>query len=138
MYGSDICVIWPLVCPSQFGNEKRRLGTYELKEDAARAYDQVAGILGRSDLNFPNSDTLEIKGPRSDGADKAVAAAVEAARAFVAAGGNNQASIYTGVSKDKRTNTNPWQSKIVVSSEQSSKNMGYIVSALMRALMHAH
>ena len=124
MYGSDICVIWPLVCPSQFGNERRRLGPYELKEDAARAYDQVAGILGRSDLNFPNSDTLEIKGPRSDGADKAVAAAVEAARAFVATGGkrsggntSNQTSTYIGVRKVKRSNTNPWQSKLHVSSK---------------------
>ena len=124
MYGSDICVIWPLVCPSQFGNEKRRLGTYELKEDAARAYDQVAGILGRSDPNFPNSDTLEIKGPRSDGADKAVAAAVEAARAFVAAGGKSsggnymyQTSTYIGVRKVKCCKTNPWQSKIYVSSK---------------------
>ena len=89
-------------------------------------------------MNFPNSDALEIHGWRSEGADEAVAAAVEAAKAFVAAGGNNQASIYTGVGKVKSCKTNPWQSKIVVSSEQSSKNMGYIVSALMRALMHAH
>ena len=88
-------------------------------------------ILGYSHLNFPCSDAIETDGWKSKGADKAVAAAVEAARAFVAAGGNNQASFYTGVSKDKRTNTNPWQSKIVVSSEQSSKNMGYIVSALV-------
>jgi len=124
---------------SQFGNKKRRLGSYELQEDAARAFDKVARILGRSDLNFPNSYAAEINGPRSEGADKAVAAAVEAASTYVAANGKfSQTSIYTGVSKDKRTNTNPWQSKIVVSSEQSSKIMGCIVSALMRALMHAH
>ena len=70
--------------PSQFGPKSIRLGTYELEEDAARAYDKVARILGRSGLNFPNSDALEIHGPRSEGADKGVAAAVEAARAFVA------------------------------------------------------
>ena len=126
------------MCPSQFGNERRWLGTYELEEDAARAFDKVARTLGHSGLNFQNSDELEIHGWRSEAADKAVAVAVEAAKAFVAAGGSNQTSIYTGVSKDKRTNTNPWQSKIVVSSEQSSKIMGCIVSALMRALMHAH
>ena len=99
----------------------------------------MARALGRSDLNFPNSDTLEITGPRSEGADEAVAAAVEAAKAFVAANGKvSQASIYTGVCKDKRTNTNPWRSTIMVSSEQSTKNVGCVVSALMRALMHAH
>ena len=32
-------------------------------------------MLGRPGLNFPNSDALEITGPRSDGADEAVAAA---------------------------------------------------------------
>ena len=126
------------MCLSQFGNKKRRLGSYELQEDAARAFDKVARTLGRSRLNFPNSDALEITGPRSEGADEAVAVAVEAAKAFVAAGGNNQTSIYTGVNKEKRTNTNPWRSTIRVSSEQSSKNMGCIVSALMAALMHAH
>ena len=121
------------------GNEKTRLGTYELEEDAARAFDKVARILGRSGLNFQNSYELEIHGPRSEAADKAVAAAVEAASTFVAANGKvSQTSIYTGVSKDKRTNTNPWSSHIRVSSEQSTKNMGCIVSALMRALMHEH
>ena len=76
---------------------------------------------------------MEITGPRSEGADKAVAAAVEAAKVFVAAGGNNQTSIYTGVSKisKNRNEKNIWRSEIRVSSEQNSKNMGYIVSALM-------
>ena len=46
-----------------------------------RAFDKVARILGRSDLNFPKSDLLEIKGPRSKGADEAVAVAVTAANA---------------------------------------------------------
>ena len=128
------------MCLSQFGNKVRRLGSYELEEDAARAFDKVARTLGRSDLNFPNLDALEITGPRSEGADEAVAAAaVEAASTYVAANGKfSQTSTYTGVSKVKRWKTCPWQSKIIVSSEQSSKNMGCILSALMRALMHAH
>ena len=127
------------MCLSQFGNKVRHLGSYELEKDAARAFDKVVRILGRSELNLPNSDGLEITGWRSQGADKAVTAAVEAASTYVAANGKfSQTSIYTGVSKDKRRNTNPWQPKIMVSSEQSSKNMGCILSALMRALMHAH
>ena len=101
--------------PSQFGGKSIRLGTYELEEDAARAYDKVARILGRSGLNFPNSDALEIHGLRSKGADKAVAAAVEAARNFVAAGGNNRTSTYVGVSKHISHTRNPWQSMIKVS-----------------------
>ena len=75
----------------------------------------MARILGRSGLNFPNSDALEITGPRSEGADKAVAGAVEAARSFVAAGGNNYASIYIGVTKGKSRPKTPWQSRIQVS-----------------------
>ena len=62
----------------------RGLGTYELREDAARAHEKVARILGRSGLNFPNSDALEITGWMSEGSDKALAAAVETARTFVA------------------------------------------------------
>ena len=93
----------------------RNLGTYELEEDAARAFDKVARVLGRSDLNFPNSDALEIHGPRSAGADIAVAAAVESARTFMAADGKNQTSIYTGARKHKRSSKNPWQSRIYVS-----------------------
>ena len=114
-------MIWPLVCFSQFGHKRRYLGAYELQEDAARAFDKVARVLGRSGLNFLNSDTLEIHGPRSEGADDAVAAAVEAARTFVAAGGNNQSSIYVGVHKifdqSKSNLKNPWQSQIRVRSK---------------------
>jgi len=112
----------------------RNLGTYELEEDAARAFDKVARVLGRSDLNFPNSDALEIHGPRSEGADKAVAAVIDHARTFVAAGGKNHTSIYIGVSKDKRGPKNPWQSMIMV----SSRNVGSFRSLSMRAHKHAH
>ena len=100
---------------SQFDSEQRKLGTYTLEKDAARAHDKVARILGRRGLNFPNSDALERNGPRAEGADTAVAVAVEAAQKFVAAGGNNQASIYIGVCDEKNNKTNPWKSKITVS-----------------------
>ena len=126
---------------SQFRNKVRYLGSYELQEDAARAFDQVARILGRSGLNFPNSDALEIHGWRSEGADKAVAAAVEAARSFVAANGKeSQTSMYTGVSKVKSCKTCPWMSYIRVSCKKRlSKIWGaFYQHALMRALMHAH
>ena len=94
-----------------------RLGTYELEEDAARAHDKVARILGRS-LNFPKSDALDINGPRSKGADEAVKVAVEAAQKFVAAGGYNQkTSAYIGVRKDpQKSKQNPWTARIIVSS----------------------
>ena len=104
------------MCSSQFGAQHRALGTYELQEDAARAYDKVARTLGRSGLNFPNSDALEITGPKSEGADKTVAAAVEAARTFLAAGGDNHTSIYIGVDKDTKNRTHRWRSRILVSS----------------------
>ena len=108
---------------SQFEGKMRNLGTYELEEDAARAVDKVARILGRTYLNFPNSDALEVTGWRSEGADKAVAAAVEAARTFVAAGGTViQTSIYLGVSKDEQCPKKTWRSQITV----SSKSVGCI------------
>ena len=112
----------------------RNLGTYELEEDAARAFDKVTRILGRSCLNFPNSDAAEIHGPRSEDADKAVAAVIDHARTIVAAGGNNKTSIYIGVSKDKGCPKIPWQSMIMV----SSRNVGFFRSLSMRAHKHAH
>ena len=116
----------------------RNLGTYELEEDAARACDKVARILGRSDLKFPNSDALEIHGPRSEGADKAVAAAVEDARTFVAAGGHNHTSIYIGVSKHKRRPKNPWQSLIRVS-PKTVRDMELVLErARLRMYAHTH
>ena len=85
----------------------------------------VARILGRSDLNFPNSDAVEITGPRSEGANEAVAAAVEDARAFVAAGGNNQTSIYIGVYRDMKSSRPHWKSQIKVSSK-SVDDAGFV------------
>ena len=91
------------------------LGTYELEEDAARAHDKVARILGKG-LNFLDSDALDINGPRTESADEAVAVAVKAAQKFVAAGGYNQkTSVYIGVCKHKNK-TNPWTARIMVSS----------------------
>ena len=58
------------------------LGTYDDEADAARAFDRVARVLGRP-LNFPEDDESEIVGPRSEGADQAVATAVEAAKTFL-------------------------------------------------------
>ena len=81
-------------------------------------FDKVARILDRSDLNFPNSDGLEINGPRSEGADEALAAAVEDARTFAAAGREvNHSSIYIGVSYNESCKKKPWQSRIKVSSK---------------------
>ena len=84
----------------------------------------MARILGRSGLNFPNSDALEIHGWRPKGADKAVAAAVEDARAFVAAGGNNLTSTYVGVYKNP-SHPLPWKSQIKVSSK-SVDDVGFV------------
>ena len=58
------------------------LGSYDDEADAARAFDRVARVLGRS-LNFPEDDESEIVGPRSEAADQAVATAVEAAKVFL-------------------------------------------------------
>ena len=59
------------------------LGYYDDEADAARAFDRVARVLGRL-LNFPEENESEIVGARSEGADQAVATAVEAAKMFVA------------------------------------------------------
>jgi hypothetical protein len=58
------------------------LGNYDDEADAARAFDRVARVLGRP-LNFPEDDESEIVGPRSEGADQAVTAAMEAAKTFL-------------------------------------------------------
>ena len=58
------------------------LGTYDDEADAARAFDRVASALGRP-LNFPEGNESEIIGPRSEGADQAVAVAVKAAKTFM-------------------------------------------------------
>ena len=121
------------MCFSQFEPNDMRLGTYELEEDAARAYDKVARILGKG-LNFLDSDALQINGPRSEGADGAVAVAVEAAQKFVAAGGYNQkTSLYIGISKDQKNKTHPWRAIITVSS-----GIGSVRTLSVRAQIYAH
>ena len=74
----------PAACASQIGRKKYHLGTYDEEADAARAFDRVASALGRP-LNFPEEDESEIIGPRSEGADQAVAEAVKAAETFMGA-----------------------------------------------------
>ena len=66
----------------QFDGKKHHLGTYDDEADAARAFDRVARVLGRP-LNFPEDDESDIVGPRSEGADQAVATAMEAAKTFL-------------------------------------------------------
>ena len=58
------------------------LGSYNDEADAARAFNRVASVLGRP-LNFPEEDESEIVGPRTEGADQAVAEAVKAAETFM-------------------------------------------------------
>ena len=94
------------MCSSQFGAIPRILGTYELEEDAARAYDKVARILGDRDLNFPNSE--DIVGPRSKGADQ-LAAVVEAAKNFVETDRNNYASFEKKVAVLMRGDSMTWR-----------------------------
>ena len=72
----------PAVCSLQIDGKKHYLGIYDDEADAARAFDRVARVLGRR-LNFPEDDESDIVGPRSEGADEAVAAAVEAAKTFL-------------------------------------------------------
>ena len=85
----------------------------------------MARILGRSALNFPNSDAAEIHGPRSEDADKAVAAVIDHARTFVAANGKvSRTSVYIGVSKNNSSHRNPWQSQIQVSPKPGGGGIG--------------
>ena len=74
----------PAGCSSQIHGKKYYLGTYDDEADAARAFDRVASVLGRP-LNFLAEDESEIIGPRSEGADQAVAEAVQAAETFMGA-----------------------------------------------------
>ena len=60
----------------------RNLGHFDDEENAARAFDRLARVLGRR-LNFPEDDESEIVGPRSEGADQAVTAAMEAAKTLL-------------------------------------------------------
>ena len=73
----------PADCSFQIDGKMRHLGLYDDAADAARASDKVARVLGRP-LNFPGNDEMEVaEGPRSEGADQAVADAVEAAKTFM-------------------------------------------------------
>ena len=70
------------MCSLQINGKLHHLGTYDDEADAARAYDRVAGVLGRP-LNFSEDDESQIVGPRSEGADQAVATAMKAAKTFL-------------------------------------------------------
>mgnify|MGYP001456849262 CR=1 FL=1 len=67
----------------QIDEKRHYLGLYDDQADAARAFDRVARVLGRP-LNFPEDDEWDIDGPRSEGADQAVATAMKAAKPFLA------------------------------------------------------
>ena len=70
------------MCSLQIDGKMRNLGHFDDEENAARAFDRLARVLGRP-LNFPEDDESDIVGPRSEGADQAVTAAMEAAKTFL-------------------------------------------------------
>ena len=81
----DSCILKiPAVCSSQIDGKDYHLGLYDDEADAARAFDRVASVLGRP-LNFPEEDESDIVGPRTEGADQAVAEVVKAAETFIGA-----------------------------------------------------
>ena len=106
-------------CYFQIGGKTWNLGHYQSEKDAARAFDKVASVLGRR-LNFANSKQVKIVGQRSTGADELVADAMEAAKSFMASGGNKQTSIYRGV-KENKTRGHRWAPsiKVISGSEKS-------------------
>ena len=69
------------LCVAQIDGKTWNLGCYEVEADAARVYDKVASILGRS-TNFSKPE--KIYGQRTPGADDCITKAVEAANAFLA------------------------------------------------------
>ena len=82
----DSCILKiPAISSSQIDGKMYHLGLYDDEADAARAFDRVASVLGRP-LNFPEEDESEIIGLSSEGADQAVAEAVQAAETFMGTG----------------------------------------------------
>ena len=72
----------PAACSAQIDGKDYHLGTYDDEADAARAFDRVASVLGRP-LNFLEEDESETIGPSSEGADQAVAKAIQAAETYM-------------------------------------------------------
>ena len=90
----------PAVCSLQIEGQRYQLGTYDDEADAARAFDRVARVLGRP-RNFAKGDELEIIGPSSEGADQAVAEAVQAAKTFLATDKAKKAKKVTEIQPQK-------------------------------------
>ena len=91
---------------TQINHKYCGLGQYAVEADAAAARDVVARVLGYP-LNFKRR--LEIMGPRTEGADRAVADAVKAANALMLGGGNSVTFGIFGTSNQNRnfTTVNP-------------------------------
>ena len=91
---------------TQINHKYCGLGQYAVEADAAAARDVVARVLGYP-LNFKKR--REIMGPRTEGADRAVADAVKAANALMLGGGNSVTFGIFGTSNQNRnfTTVNP-------------------------------
>ena len=99
----------------QIDGKLYNLGSFDDEADAARAFDRVARVLGRS-LNFAGNDGVEVVGPRSEGADQLVADAVEAAKIFMdkrAAPAVDRANTSKAAKKNKVRERIPNDAKVV-------------------------